>query len=620
MKYDKLFFEFIYVKAEGDPISISGSSLVCANRPCYAETYAKQVVSALPSTGIKTVITLEETLPSHIIAEAGERYEENDESYALEIKFDTIRLYGKSHRGLIYAVSTLKQLIEANAVREMVLYDHPDKKLRGYRVYTPGREHFDAFKKMVDMLVYYKYNAINIEIGGAMEYKKHPEINAKWVEFCKEVHQSPYEAERIQKKTHPQWQKNSIHADNGDGSFITQDEMRELINYCRERDLTVIPEVPTLSHSDYIVMAHPEINERKEDTYPDTYCPSNPKSYALAFDILDEVISVFQPQYINIGHDECYTLAKCELCKDKDPVDLYVGDIAKINDYLKSKGIRSIMWSEKLWTHVYLPDKDGVPRGYGGTGEKDWDVPRMEGVAGRIPKDVILMQWYWSFCSYEQEKEVCDMGYTMIYGNFSAVNLTNYRQRIGLVSGGFVSNWGSFEPEYMQRNGQNFFLLTTAWIFWNRAYDASQRASLLDRVKGELYHRHKLTLGEAYIELTHTTSHKRPYRPFYDGYYIVPEDWTLGWHEVTYTDDTMIRLPVLYGYNIGCAEDEEQALSSSEEAVATSYVEVMGAAYPFRKNDKIYYKTAYNNPFPEKTIASIHFVSKDGTTVMLCTD
>ena len=149
-------------------------------------------------------------------------------------------------------------------------------------------------------------------------------------------------------ETHPQWAKNSIHADNGGGSFITQDEMREIIAYCREREIEVIPEVPSLSHSDYIVMAHPDLNERKEDTYPDTYCPSNPKSYEILFDILDEVIEVFHPEYVNIGHDECYTLAKCDRCKGKAPADLYVEDITKINNYLNARDIKAIMWGEKV--------------------------------------------------------------------------------------------------------------------------------------------------------------------------------------------------------------------------------------------------------------------------------
>jgi hexosaminidase len=105
----------------------------------------------------------------------------------------------------------------------------------------PGSENIGIFKDMIDLIAYYKYNAIILEIGGAMEYKKHPEINEKWVEACNEAHRYSGRAQEIQKKTHP-WEKNSIHCDNGDGGFLTQDECHDIASYCRERGLEVIPE------------------------------------------------------------------------------------------------------------------------------------------------------------------------------------------------------------------------------------------------------------------------------------------------------------------------------------------------------------------------------------------
>ena len=56
-----------------------------------------------------------------------------------------------------------------------------------------------------------------------------------------------------------------------------------------------------------------EISERQNDPYPDTYCPSNPRSYEITFDILDEVIDVFHPKAINIGHDEFYSICVCDV-------------------------------------------------------------------------------------------------------------------------------------------------------------------------------------------------------------------------------------------------------------------------------------------------------------------
>ena len=55
------------------------------------------------------------------------------------------------------------------------------------KVFTPSRENIPFFKKFVDLLVFYRFNTIMIEIGGAMEYRRHPEINLGWVDYCKEM-------------------------------------------------------------------------------------------------------------------------------------------------------------------------------------------------------------------------------------------------------------------------------------------------------------------------------------------------------------------------------------------------------------------------------------------------
>ncbi len=614
-KMENMFFEYRYVKTFGTPFCVSCNSEIASEAECYAAEYAKKVLSECTEDGRKMRIKLSLGIPDGVKKTVGNVFSEDDESYAVEIREDEAVLSAVTENGLLYAVSTLKQLVESGNVSEMLLFDYPDKKVRGYRVFIPGRENFDDFKRMVDMLVYYKYNSIMIEVGGAMEYKRHPEINEDWTAFCREVHKSPNEGKRIQKETYTDWKKNSIHADNGGGSFITQDEMRELIAYCRERGLEVIPEVPTLSHCDYIVRAHRELNERQEDMYPDTYCPSNPKTYELLFDILDEIVDVFKPRYINIGHDELYTLGKCPLCKGKDPVDLYVGDITKILDYLKTKNVGTIIWSEKLLDNLYFPGPGEEIHGYGGTGDEAWDIPRLAESAGKVPKDVILLHWYWSLCSGEAERELLDMGYNMLFGNFQALSLKDYRKRSRNISGGYVSNWGSFEEQYMQRNGQNFNLISTAYVFWSGTYDFGMSREIMQRVKNELYARYKKSLGKNTIELMHTTDYFKPYTWFYDGIYIIPEDWLIGTHEVVYTDGTKAALPIIYGYNIRSDSEKESSDSGSEEARTTSYIEILGASYPVMRGSRMFYKTAYKNPYPEKTIKHICLKSKNGINI-----
>ena len=589
-----MFFDYTFVKAIGTSYTLSCNCTVSAEVDCYAFAYAKRVITAQPAEGEVKEIELKVGIPEAIIQTIGRQYCENEEGYALVIG-EKIRIYGQTSAALKYGVATLQQLIEAGAVREMVLFDYPDKKIRGYRVYMPGEASFEEFQRVLDMMVYYKYNSIIIEVGGAMEYKKHPEVNAKWVEFCEEVHRGPHEYNRIQYKTHPQWAKNSIHADNGDGGYITQDQVREVLSWCRERELDVIPEVPCLSHSDYIVMAHPDLNERKEDTYPDTYCPSNPKSYEILFDIIDEVIEVFEPKIINIGHDEIYTLAKCERCKDKNPVDLYVGDIIKVSNYLKERNIKTMMWCEKMFGNW---KKYGVP--CGGAANPEKDIPALYECKGKIPKDIMMLHWYWSICDFDEEQSVLDQDYKLLFGNFNALMCEEYRRRASQIDGGFVSNWGSMKEEYMQRNGQNFSLIATAFIFWNMEYDSDSSGYVYEKLKKELYRRHLQQVGNDRIEVMHTTDQSINHYSFYDGHFIVEEEWLLGKYHVTYTDGTVAKLPVLYGYNIDTwtKEDILERFGNKES---------LGASIPVMMNGRTYYKTVYPNPYPEKEIVNIVF-------------
>ena len=111
----------------------------------------------------------------------------NSEEYAVLLGEETL-VCAKEEKGLLYGLATLVHLADANELTARLIYDYPVCSVRGYRVYMPGRENIGIFKDMIDLIAYYKYNAIILEIGGAMEYKNHPEINEKWVEACNDAH------------------------------------------------------------------------------------------------------------------------------------------------------------------------------------------------------------------------------------------------------------------------------------------------------------------------------------------------------------------------------------------------------------------------------------------------
>ena len=520
---------------------------------------------------------------------------ENEEEYVLEIG-ETSRIYANSDRGFVYGMVTLASL--KGRTFAGILRDRPVCSVRGYRVYLPGQENIPVFKAMVDFIAEYKYNTVILEIGGAMEYKRHPEINEKWVEFCSEMYADPHRAAQIEFYTYP-WTKNSIHCENGDGGVLTQDECRELAAYCRSRGLEVIPEVPTLSHSDYICLAHPEIAEIAEDAYPDTYCPNHPDTYRYVFDILDEVIEVFRPRQIHIGHDEAYTFGICERCRGIDPVDLYVGDIRKIKEYLDSKNILVSLWAEKL-LRAYT--KEGEPIGGTGTVERgdEWPIPPLWECRDKLPEGLLYSHWYWSF-GKEYDRVFHDRGYPMFFGNFDAIDCDDWAERIGWGAlGGWVSNWGSFEEEYMQRNMQYFNLIGAAEAFWNSDFDNSDKKAVLNRTLAEAYRR-KWQNKSHTITIRHRTLENLRHEFFWCGVFIDDKKYRIGSYEVRYADGTVLLLPVKYGTNIGAKAIPTYPLDPE-------LIQLAGTTLPLGENGDLTYECRYENPRPDVGIESIRYL------------
>lgn len=521
----------------------------------------------------------------------------NAEEYAI-VFGETAYIYANRESGLVHGMMTLASLKSKTC--EGLLYDKPVCSVRGYRVYLPGRENIPVFKNMIDFLAEYKYNSVILEIGGAMEYKRHPKINEKWVEFCDECYADPKRADVIQHKTYT-WEKDSIHCENGDGGVLTQEECRMLADYCASRGIEVIPEIPTLSHSDYICLAYPEIAERQDDAYPDTYCPNHPDTYKYVFDIIDEVVDVFKPRQVHIGHDEAYTLGICERCKHISPVELYVNDIIKINDYLKTKDIVSSMWAEKLlkaFTKAGTPIGGNGRAGFRNGGQ--WSTPALWQCRDMLPKDMLYAHWYWEFGNHH-DRIFHDRGYKMFFGNLSAMQINDWKMRIDWgAMGGWVSNWGSFEEEYMQRNIQYFDLITAADAFWNCDFDSKNKKRTLKRAMTEAYN-HKWKNTDNTVTIRHRTIENMPHEFFWCGVFIQDEKYHIGNYEVEYADGEKVLFPVKYGTNIGGKTIQNYPMNKE-------LLQLAGAVLPVGENGNLFYECKFLDPKPDADIVSIKYI------------
>lgn len=593
-----MFFRYRIYETTAEGLTLSKATELSLAERTYRD-YMENALRSACGTGTPVErIEWHMGLTAAIRRRIGDAYLPSEEGYAILIDKVT-RVYIASERAAIYAAATLSTLSVGGELCRGFLYDVPLCEERGYRAYLPARAGLAGFYRMVDFLATYKYNAIVLEIGGAMEYHRHPEINAAWDEFCRDVHRYSGRANEIQFKTYA-WPKNSIHCDNAEGDILTQDECREIAAYCRSRGLEVIPECPSLSHTDFLVLAHPELREREGDMHPDTYCPRHPDVYTYVFDILEEVIDVFRPHAVHIGHDETYSIGICPRCKGIPAYRLYAEDVTKIYEFLKARGIRTYMWGEKLLNAHYKEHRIGGA----GHGKGEAKVPSLWQSRDLLPRDITYLHWYWQF-NEDYDNIYHERSMRTLFGNLNAMALKNFRARVRRgIRGGFVSNWGSFDAEYMQRNQQYLSLLAAAYAFFSEEFSEEDKEGLLARCFEEGYRCSTARLSHP-IEITHTTDHTMPFEHAWDGIFITDEKYLLGHYVLTYTDGTVAQLPVRYGSHIGCRVPKK-TLGGAE------FTQLVYGVLPVEHRGAYAYRTAYEDPHPDKVLASVTYRPAEG--------
>ena len=374
------------------------------------------------------------------------------EGYILRTDASTVVVAGSDDRGAFYGLQSLRQLANKNEGQPrfegVYVRDWPDKPFRGIRLYLPGRNNIPFFKRFIrDFMALYKYNTLIMEMNASMRLERHPELNAGWEEFVRDTNYS--------RRNYPpgpihEADQNSSHQDTADGGFLEKEEVADLARWVKRYHIELIPELPAFTHSYYLLTRHKELSEVPGQKWPDTYCPSNPKSYELLFDVYAEYIDALKPRMIHAGHDELFMpVGLCPRCKDKDIGERYGEDVRKIHDYLASKGIQMAIWGDMLLQDVRGKglQKKQAPDGwtyYAPGGMTPEQVERL------IPKDVLIFNWFWHKEEGEwgedqaehNEARLDEMGFKQIYGNFTpGIERYDVRAKRSTLLGGAPSAW-----------------------------------------------------------------------------------------------------------------------------------------------------------------------------------
>ena len=322
------------------------------------------------------------------------------EAYTINVSSDGILVRAVAPEGIYRATRTLLKSVgtEKTSSVEFPSAEVSDWPRFGYRgLMLDVSRHFsdvEMVKRTIDMLALHQLNIFHWHLtddqGWRIEIKSHPELTevGAWRDDTvvgRYLGGTDYPTDG---KRH--------------GGFYTQEQIREIVAYAKERYIEIIPEIDLPGHTSAVLAAYPQLGcEDKEykvanrwGVISDVLCAGNPASLDLFKDIMDEVCDLFPGKYIHLGGDECVKdrWKVCPKCQKKiRELGLKDGSRYSKEDYLQSwfmgevasfvqsKGKRVIGWDEIL---EGVPMDDSVIMSWRGT----------EGgvTAARMGHDVIM--------------------------------------------------------------------------------------------------------------------------------------------------------------------------------------------------------------------------------------
>lgn len=307
------------------------------------------------------------------------------EAYSINVSSDGILVRAVAPEGIYRATRTLLKSVgtEKTSSVEFPSAEVSDWPRFGYRgLMLDVSRHFsdvEMVKRTIDMLALHQLNIFHWHLtddqGWRIEIKSHPELTevGAWRDDTvvgRYLGGTDYPTDG---KRH--------------GGFYTQEQIREIVAYAKERYIEIIPEIDLPGHTSAVLAAYPQLGcEDKEykvanrwGVIRDVLCAGNPASLDLFKDIMDEVCELFPGKYIHLGGDECVkdrwkACPKCQkkirelglkdgsrYSKEDYLQSWFMGEVAS---YVQSKGKRVIGWDEIL---EGVPMDDSVIMSWRGT-------------------------------------------------------------------------------------------------------------------------------------------------------------------------------------------------------------------------------------------------------------
>ena len=206
-----------------------------------------------------------------------------DEGYRLEITPQGATLVTATPLGAMHGLETVLQLVDNGSLPAAMIEDHPRFPWRG--LHLDVSRHFmplEMVKRNLDGMAAVKLNVFH------------------W-------HLSDDQGFRVESKRYPKLQEKG-----SDGLFYTQDQIRGIVAYARDRGIRVVPEFDIPGHATSWLVGYPELSAGKGPfeiirtwgIFDATLDPSNPAVYEFLDGFIGEMAGLFPDAYFHIGGDE----------------------------------------------------------------------------------------------------------------------------------------------------------------------------------------------------------------------------------------------------------------------------------------------------------------------------
>jgi hexosaminidase len=317
----------------------------------FVERLSKQtglLMAMRPANGTKATLAVRVDHDSKQVQELGE-----DESYVLEVAPSGASLTAPTDLGALHGLQTFLQLVSVSpdgfAAPAVFVKDTPRFPWRGLMI-DAGR-HFiplEVLRRNIDGMEAVKMNVFH------------------W-------HLSENQGFRVESRKFPK-----LHEMGSNGLYYTQDEIRGLIAYARERGIRVVPEFDLPGHSTAWFVGHPELAsgpgpfriERKWGVFDPAFDPINDKVYKFLDEFIGEMAKLFPDHFFHVGGDEVNGKAW-----DASPK---IQEFIRAHDLKGNAGLQ-LYFNKKLQGIVSKHGKSMV----------GWD----EVLDPTLPKDIVIQSW-----------------------------------------------------------------------------------------------------------------------------------------------------------------------------------------------------------------------------------